>query len=56
MLKISQVTADDGGKYEVVIQNHYGTEVHCISLAVEGTSFIFKLKYHTEHSKILPAL
>ncbi|KAK7590722.1 hypothetical protein V9T40_002335 [Parthenolecanium corni] len=37
VLKINQINADDGGKYEVIVQNSLGTDVHCISLAVEGS-------------------
>lgn len=37
VLKINEINADDGGKYEVIVQNSLGTDVHCISLAVEGS-------------------
>lgn len=38
VLKIENVTADDGGKYEICVENVQGNDTHTTSLAVEGTS------------------
>lgn len=36
MLQISDIAADDSGKYTVEVMNEYGTDVAVASVAVEG--------------------
>lgn len=36
ILKIEGITADDGGKYEIHVENDQGSDTHVASLAVEG--------------------
>lgn len=42
-LLIQNITADDSGKYDVSVENSYGTDNHFASVSVEGKYISYKL-------------